>query len=155
MRPWERLQVRRGGLRPFRISSSVGELVPIPWTASGRLLVSHLSEAEMLDFIPPEDFILPSGRRIEPAEFIAQVRQAAKDGFFTFNSEVENFTHCFAAPIYQADGVCIATLCLVPPREDGLRNRSAYLESLVGASREISEKLGFGGVQDRANRASV
>jgi DNA-binding IclR family transcriptional regulator len=145
----------REGLRPFRISSSVGELVPIPWTASGRLLVSHLSEAEMLDFIPPEDFILPSGRRIEPADFIAQARQATKDGFFTFNSEVENFTHCFAAPIYQSDGVCIATLCLVAPREDGLRNRSAYIESLVGASREISEKLGFGGVQDRANRASL
>lgn len=144
----------REGLRPFRISSSVGELVPIPWTASGRLLVSHLSDAEMLDFIPQDDFILPSGRRIEPADFIVQARKATKDGFFTFNSEVENFTHCFAAPIYQADGVCIATLCLVAPREDGLRNRSSYLDSLVGAAREISEKLGFAGVQGGANRAS-
>ena len=52
----------REGVRPFRISSSVGELVPIPWTASGRLLVSHLRDREILDSIPEEDFIFPNGR---------------------------------------------------------------------------------------------
>jgi DNA-binding IclR family transcriptional regulator len=133
----------REGIRPFRISSNVGELVPIPWTASGRLLVSHLDDKEILDLIPPGDFSLPSARRLEPADFIAQVRRAQSDGYFTFNSEVENFTHCFAVPIHQVDGACIATLCLVAPREDGLRNRTAYLDSLLTAAREISEKLGF------------
>lgn len=133
----------REGVRPFRISSNVGEPVPIPWTASGRLLVSHLSDSEIVDFIPPDDFVLPSGRRLDPEAFIAQVRGAARDGYFTFNSEVENFTHCFAVPIRQASGVCIATLCLVAPREDGLRNRTAYLDSLLSAAREISGKIGF------------
>ncbi|MDL2409597.1 IclR family transcriptional regulator [Rhizobium calliandrae] len=133
----------REGIRPFRISSNVGELVPIPWTASGRLLVSHLSDQEILEFIPPDDFVLPDGRRLDPADFINQVRGAVRDGYFTFNSEVENFTHCFAVPIHQADGICIATLCLVAPREDGLRNRRAYLDSLLSAANEISEKLGY------------
>ena len=44
------------GIRPFRISSDVGEPVPLPWTASGRLLVSHMSDAEILDFIPDAGF---------------------------------------------------------------------------------------------------
>ncbi len=135
----------REGIRPFRISSNIGELVSIPWTASGRLLVSHLSNREILDLIPPEDFVLPNGRRLDPSDFINQVRKAASDGYFTFNSEVENFTHCFAAPIHQADGTCIATLCLVAPREDGLRNRENYLGSLLKAAGEISDKLGFQG----------
>ena len=52
----------RDGARPFRISSNVGEPVPIPWTASGRLLVSHLSDAEIQALIPDEDFRLPDGR---------------------------------------------------------------------------------------------
>lgn len=133
----------REGIRPFRISSNIGELVSIPWTASGRLLVSHMSDSQILDLIPPDDFVLPNGRRMEPSEFIGQVRNAARDGYFTFNSEVENFTHCFAVPIHQADGACIATLCLVAPREDGLRNRAAYLDSLLRAAGEISEKLGY------------
>lgn len=132
----------REGSRPFRISSSIGELVPIPWTASGRLLVSHMSDSEILDFIPPEDFILPNGKELDTARFIAEARQATIDGYFTFNSEVENFTHCFAVPVQQADGLCIATLCLVTPKEDGLRNRKNYLESLIAAATDVSEQLG-------------
>ncbi|MCO6188392.1 IclR family transcriptional regulator [Rhizobium sp. L1K21] len=134
----------REGLRPFRISASIGELVPLPWTASGRLLLSHLSDTQILDLIPPEDFVLPRGIRLEPGEFIAQARKARSDGFFTFNSEIENFTQCFAVPIYQPDGICTATLCLVAPREDGLNNRDRYLKSLLTAASEISEKLGYG-----------
>ncbi|SIR36007.1 transcriptional regulator, IclR family [Rhizobium sp. RU20A] len=143
----------REGIRPFRISANVGELVPIPWTASGRLLVSHLTDQEILDLIPEEDFVRPNGALFPPADFIAQVRQAGRDGYFTFNSEVENFTHCFAVPIHQADGACIATLCLVAPREDGLRNRETYLQALSTAAGEISEKLGFH--TDRTKRSAA
>ncbi|MCD1262269.1 helix-turn-helix domain-containing protein [Shinella sp. AETb1-6] len=144
----------REGVRPFRISSNVGELVSIAWTASGRLLVSHLTDQQIIDLIPPEDFVLPNGRRMDPSEFISQVRQADRDGFFTFNSEVENFTHCFAVPVRQADGACIATLCLVTPREDGLRNRTGYLESLLSAANEISDKLGYQQIRDRSTARS-
>jgi DNA-binding IclR family transcriptional regulator len=142
----------REGVRAFRISSNIGELVPIPWTASGRLLVAHLSDAEIVDFIPADDFVLPSGKRLDPARFISEVRQATIDGYFTFNSEVETFTHCFAVPVHQADGQCVATLCLVTPKEDGLRNRQAYLDSLLAAAHELSEQLGYSTGRKRAER---
>ena len=143
----------REGLRPFRISSAVGELVPIPWTASGRLLVSHMSDQEIMDFIPADDFTLPNGRQLEPAQFIAEVRKATLDGYFTFNSVVENYTYCFAVPVIQADGVCIATLCLVTPREDGLRHRETYLGHLLTAAQELSERLGYAPAMRRAKRS--
>lgn len=130
------------GVRPFRISSNIGEAVPLPWTASGRLLVSHLSDEEILDFIPEEDFILPDGSRLDPAFYISQVREATRVGYFTFNSAVETFTHCFAVPVYKANGECMATLCLVAPKEDGLRNHASYLESLQRAARNLSARLG-------------
>jgi DNA-binding IclR family transcriptional regulator len=130
------------GIRPFRISSSVGEPVPIPWTASGRLLVSHLSDRQILDFIPQDDFDLPDGSRLEPALFLAQVREAAAVGHFTFNSAVETFTHCFAVPVYQAGKECVATLCLVTPKEDGLKNHASYLASLKHAAEDLSARLG-------------
>jgi DNA-binding IclR family transcriptional regulator len=133
----------REGARPFRISSTVGERVPIPWTASGRLLVAHMSDAEILAFIPPEDFVLPSGVAMDPQAFLAEVRKAEVDGYFTFNSLVETFTHCFAVPVRRADGQCVATLCLVAPKEDGLANWRSYLDSLVAAARDLSERLGY------------
>lgn len=130
------------GIRPFRISSNVGEPVPIPWTASGRLLVSHMSDAEILDFIPKEDFTLPDGTWLEPSLFLAQVREAARVGHFSFNSAVETFTHCFAVPVYRADRECVATLCLVTPKEDGIKNHAHYLASLRHAAQDLSARLG-------------
>lgn len=131
------------GIRPFRISSDVGEKVPIPWTASGRLLVGDLSDEDILDFIPARDFVLPDGRSMDPGVFIAEVRAACAEGFFTFNSVVADFTHCLAVPVRQADGRCLATLCLTTPREDGVRNRQSYLAHLVAAAAELSGRLGF------------
>ena len=71
-----------------------------PWTASGRLLLGHLSDPQISALIPPE-FVMPDGGRLAAADFIAEVRRAASDGYFAFNSVVENFTHCFAAPVRQ------------------------------------------------------
>jgi DNA-binding IclR family transcriptional regulator len=145
----------REGIRPFRISSNVGDPVPVPWTASGRLLVSHMSDKEILDFLPKEDFRLPDGRWLDPMEFIAEVREAAKAGYFSFNSVVETFTHCFAAPVYRADRVCIATLCLVAPKEDGLKNHARYLRSLVEAAKDLSGRLGHVEGESGQGRASL
>ncbi len=142
----------RDGVRPFRISSNVGEPVPIPWTASGRLLVSHMSDAEILALIPDEDFRLPSGRRLQPADFIAETREAARRGSIAMDSVVDTFTRCFAAPVYRVGRVCVATLCLVAPREDGLRNGDAYLRALVEAASDLSSRLGY---QDAGGAASA
>jgi DNA-binding IclR family transcriptional regulator len=133
----------REGVRPFRISSNVGDPVPIPWTASGRLLVSHMTDAEILDLIPPADFRLPNGLRLKPTDFIAEAREASRAGYVAFDSVVDTFTRCFAAPIYRPGRVCVATLCLVAPREDGVRNERFYLHSLAGAATDLSGCLGY------------
>jgi DNA-binding IclR family transcriptional regulator len=130
------------GIRPFRISSDVGEPVPLPWTASGRLLVSHMSEDEILDFIPEADFVLPSGARLDPRRFLDEVAGARSARFFSFDSLADNFTHCFAAPVYQGGPVCAATLCLVSPKQDAARNHERYRSVLVEMANELSAKLG-------------
>ena len=111
-----------------------------PWTASGRLLVGHMSDEEILDFIPREDFQLPNGAWLPPETFIAEVRAATRAGEFTFNSIVDSFTHCFAVPVKGTDDRTIATLCLVAPRDDGLRHRQEYLDSLKQAAAELHYK---------------
>lgn len=129
------------GIRPFRISSNVGEALPIPWTASGRLLVSHMSDQEIRDFIPAEDFKLPNGAWLKPEMFIQQVRKASVAGHFTFDSIVDSFTHCFAVPVHQKDSKCFATLCLVAPKDDGTRNREEYLRSLKDVANDLTQRL--------------
>lgn len=127
----------REGARPFRISTDQGKRVPIPWTASGRLLVAHLSDAEILALIPDADFTLPTGDRLEPSEFLRQVRAAQVDGYFSFESIVDSFTRCFAVPIYDRDRRVAATLCLVAPRSDGAANHEAYVAALTRAAHSL------------------
>ncbi|KKJ75545.1 IclR family transcriptional regulator [Kiloniella litopenaei] len=129
------------GSRPFRISANLGELVPVPSTASGRLLLGHLSDQEIIDFLDKDDFLLPNGESISPGNFITEVRQATQDGHYTFDSIVDTFTHCFAVPIKDAQSTCIATLCLVTPREDGHRNKEHYLSVLKTAATELEAQL--------------
>jgi DNA-binding IclR family transcriptional regulator len=126
------------GARPFRISSEIGEPIPIPWTASGRLLVSHMSDDEILGFIPAADFVLPDGTTLESGTFLDEVHAARRDGFFSFDSIADNFTHCFSAPVFQEGDICVATLCLVAPRDDAAMNYARYRDTLVEEARELS-----------------
>ena len=60
------------GIRPFRISADIGERIPVPWTGSGRFLLAHLahlSDEEILDFIPAADFNLPDGPGLSRKRF--------------------------------------------------------------------------------------
>jgi DNA-binding IclR family transcriptional regulator len=100
-----------------------------------------MSDKEILDFIPSEDFKLPDGAWLKPRMFIQQVREASAAGYFTFDSIVDSFTHCFAVPVYKNDSKCFATLCLVAPRDDGVRNQEKYLHSLMEAASDLTQKL--------------
>ena len=55
----------RDGSGVFKITTDIGVEVPIPWTASGRLLLDHMSASEILQFVPEEDFRLPDGRVVD------------------------------------------------------------------------------------------
>jgi DNA-binding IclR family transcriptional regulator len=128
------------GEQTFRISSGVGEPVPLPWTASGRLLVSHLDNDAILKAIPKEDFDLPNGRRVSEKTFLKEVGAARVEGFHSNDSG--KFTHCFAAAVYDEARSCVATLCLLTPREDGHQNHRRYKQTLLDAARDMSARIG-------------
>jgi len=129
------------GKRPFRISGDVGDRTPIPWTASGRLLLGDLSDAEIVELIPPEDFDLPQGGQVDVAGFLDEIRAAQAAGFFSFDSVVDSFTHCFAAPVCDASGKCVATICIVAPKDDSVANYDRYKSLLIEAGQALSKSI--------------
>ncbi|MGQ9366214.1 IclR family transcriptional regulator [Azospirillum sp. ST 5-10] len=126
------------GRRTFRISSDVGIKVPIPWTASGRLLVDHLTLEEVLAFIPAEDFVLPDGRRTVPEAFVAEVARARENGYACTTGLVDRFTTCLAAPVRDAAGLCVATICLVIPADTDEGLLAGMIEALCASGRRLS-----------------
>jgi DNA-binding IclR family transcriptional regulator len=128
----------RAGARPFGISSDTGTQVPLPWTASGRLLLSHLEAPEIHAIVRPEDLILPGGRTIDLEEFVAAVEAARRDGYCITSGLVDAYTHCIAAPVLDQNGHTAATLCFVVP-VDTAPNRLAELRDiLVESGRSLS-----------------
>lgn len=131
------------GARPFRISSAVGLQIPLPWTASGRLLLSGLDRETVNRLVPDSDLVLPDGRELDRAAFHAEIEDAASAGECVTAGLVDAVTKCLAVPIRDEAGVVAATLCFVLPidTDEGqvrgllalLRSRAAEL-SLAAAA---------------------
>jgi DNA-binding IclR family transcriptional regulator len=123
----------------FRITTDVGVEVPLPWTASGRLLLGHMSADEIRAFVPAEDYALPDGRRLDVEEFIRDIGKARDAGSCVTTALSDKFTACLAAPIRGRDHVTIATLCFVIPADSSEERKRQLLAHLVAAATELSE----------------
>jgi DNA-binding IclR family transcriptional regulator len=116
--------------RLFRIGSDVGVLVPIPWTASGRFFVAHMSLAELKAFIPPEDFRLQNGRSVDPRRFLADARAAREAGICAIPGLIDDYATCVAAPVVDHSGRCVACICFIVSSATG-EKRMAELSALL------------------------
>ncbi|MBO6728043.1 MAG: IclR family transcriptional regulator [Rhizobiaceae bacterium] len=130
----------RPGNRPFRISSAVGLQIPIPWTASGRLLLAGKSRAEIEALISDEDLLLPDGRRIDIDDFIHAIAKARRDGYCLTKGLVDAVTQCLAAPIYGAEGDVEATICLVLPVDLSEEQIGGLRDRLLQSGRMLSSQ---------------
>jgi DNA-binding IclR family transcriptional regulator len=125
--------------RLFRIGSDIGVLVPIPWTASGRLFVAHMTLEELIAFIPPEDFKMQDGRVIEPERFLAEAKAARERGICVIGGLVDDYATCIAAPVVaEAGSKCVATICFIVSSGISRRRIQELTRLLMESSRKLS-----------------
>jgi DNA-binding IclR family transcriptional regulator len=125
--------------RPFNISSDIGVKVPIPWTATGRLLLAHLRADEIRALIPDEDFVLENGRHVEFEDFLRDVERAAEQGYCCTEGLSHTFRYCMAAPIRDRTGLPVAALCFMTSRDTDPEKRARMLEDLIRSSKALSQ----------------
>ncbi|MEZ5931147.1 MAG: IclR family transcriptional regulator [Alphaproteobacteria bacterium] len=128
------------GRGQFRISAAVGERFPLPWTASGRLLTEGLSDAEIGALIPRKDLHLPDGSVMALDAFVDEARAAQAAGYFDFVG-ADSFIRCLAASIHDEHRRCIATLCLVVPKDDVASHLPRYRDMLKARAAELCAEL--------------
>ncbi|WDR07439.1 IclR family transcriptional regulator [Devosia rhodophyticola] len=87
------------GSRPLRISSEVGGQIPLPWTASGRLLLAQMTSSEIEALLSPEDMILPNKKLVAVADFVADCIGARGSDIVASTGLISSFTQCLASPI--------------------------------------------------------
>jgi DNA-binding IclR family transcriptional regulator len=124
--------------RLFRIGSDVGVLVPIPWTASGRFFVAHMTLAELKAFIPPEDFRLQDGRSVDPRKFLAEAKAAREAGICAIPGLVDDYATCVAAPVLDLAGRCVASICFIVSSAIGDKRMAELSAMLADSARRLS-----------------
>ncbi len=123
----------------IRLKTAPGHTLPIPATASGRLLVAHMSFEEVKALIPPEDFALPNGVVLSPEAFYEEVRIADAEGICVTQGILDNFTKCIAVPIRSGSGQNLATMCFVLPQAIEKTREDDLIATLRDSQRRMSQ----------------
>ncbi|MFM0688362.1 IclR family transcriptional regulator [Paraburkholderia strydomiana] len=126
--------------RPFNISSDIGVRVPIPWTATGRLLLGHMSADAIRTLIPADDFVLDNGVRIDFDEFMRDVQNAKALGYCCTEGLSNAFRLCMAAPVRDRAGIPIAALCFMTGRDTDPDRRQSMLDDLLQSAQALSHR---------------
>ena len=136
--------LKEEGSNPIRIVSNVGSRVPVNWAASGRLLVSDLDDAALVELLEGTVRQSPSGRaQLDVGVLVKEVRQARKRGYATEVNETNEHAGCVAAPVYDGSGRCIAAISVVVPSARlTARHRSSLVAEVTGAASRLSRRLG-------------
>lgn len=126
------------GAGHFRVTSHIGTRVPLNWTASGRLLLGHLDDAERRETFARTARPSATGMAVtDPDVLSAQARADFEARLATQFNASEFSVACIAAPILSAEGACIATISIVLPD----RKAETMLEALSQTVREAASAI--------------
>ena len=128
------------GAGHFRVTSDVGTRVPLNWTASGRLLLGHLPDAERLQIF--KDAAQPSETGIADTDPELLSQQSRSDYLNRLALQMGNSEYsvaCIAAPIRDVDGACVCTMSIVLP-EQRVHERLDDLTLKVQRAAELVER---------------
>lgn len=127
----------------FRVTSDVGTRVPLNWTASGRLLLGHLSESERLEAFRSSARPSRTGlAETDPETLSRQSREDYLNGLAIQIDSSEESVACIAAPVRDETGACMMTLSVVMPKHrvsdkfdwlaEQVRSATAAVERAIG-----------------------
>jgi len=139
--------VKEEGSKPIRIISRVGSRVPVNWAASGRLLVSDLSDDALRGLLKRSIRQSPSGHAVvDLDQLISQVRASRRRGYSLEVNEATIHAGCVAAPVIDANNRCVAALSVVAPEQRlAPADKKRLIDAVRSAAGELSRRIGGGG----------
>jgi DNA-binding IclR family transcriptional regulator len=127
----------------FRVTSRVGTRVPLNWTASGRLLVGHLSDEERVGLFRRAARVSPTGHaEIDPDILSRSAASSLQQRLSIQISESDFSVACVASPICDTSGACVATMSIVLPEHKVLQARQRYVDGARRSAARIETILG-------------
>ncbi|CDM62881.1 MULTISPECIES: IclR family transcriptional regulator [Rhizobium] len=128
----------------FQVASRVGTRVPLNWTASGRLLVGHLTESERIELFKRCARTSPTGRALIDARTLSDAAGKAFAQRLSIQvAESDYAVACIASPVCDRDGQCVATISIVLPEQKVLSDEHHYTEHVRMSAQRIETLMGW------------
>jgi len=127
----------------FNVASEVGTRVPLNWTASGRLLLGHLDDAERVRIF--REIARPSttGRAETDPVKLSDLAGAEFHARLAVQMSASEFAvACIAAPICDETGACVATISIVLPERRARADADRLAEEVRRSAFNIETALG-------------
>lgn len=125
----------------FSVTSRVGSRSPLNWTASGRLLVGHLPDDDLLAIFKRSARVSPTGRaETDPQILVDNAREALAQGYSIQAGESDFAVACIAAPIRDNRGTCHATMSIVVPES---KVHPDLITLVKTSARRVESRLGW------------
>ena len=137
------VQMMSPGTRLFRIGSAVGTRIPLNWTASGRLLVAPLPEAERFSLHAAAVPSPTSRAETDPQALDRACLEAWSARLAVQIGVADEGVACIAAPVRDGDGLCPATISIVVPGTVAEARTAALADELWSATDAVEEAMGW------------
>jgi len=128
-----------------RVASRIGSRLPAYCTASGKILLAHLSDDELELYFKSQELKSYTHNTITGrAELVTQLRDILEKGFAVDNEELDIGVTCLSAPIRDYTERVIGAVSISgPSTRFGIeRMQNEFIPLILEASAEISSKLG-------------
>lgn len=125
----------------------VGHRLPIHTTAIGKVLVSHLTEREVLHILESRGMEKKTRKTMtNPQKFLRELEKVRKYGFAIDDEENADGVRCVASPIFDTTGKVVAALgtstIIMQLNETHLPK---VVELVKDSAHKVSEQLGYQG----------
>jgi len=147
------------GSSPIRLSDRVGYPRPAHSTAIGKVLLAHLSEAELKVFLSKHELRPLTPRTITAVPVLEQELARVREQGYAFDDEEFNQgIRCLAAPVRNFTDQVVAAIGISGPVWRVSLDRVAQLTEFVkAAGSRLSQQLGYPGElgEERGSSSSV
>jgi DNA-binding IclR family transcriptional regulator len=124
---------------PLRLVTAVGSRLPAFASASGRVMLADLPEAEVIALYAGQELETPTGRRLAGIEELLQIlRKTRRRGYGENVDETTLGLYCVAAPVGPPGQVGAAITLCVPSGRMSTERKRQMIPDLLAAARELA-----------------
>lgn len=129
-----------------KVTSRIGQRLPLHATASGKVLVSQETEEELLNIFPQEELKKFTPYTItDKKKLIELIKEVKEKGYALDLEELDLGVRCVASPIKDYNGKIVGAISISAPsiRMNDEKLNDFFIPFVKEAAKEISHRLGF------------